>query len=197
MKLSNKKHRKGRKSTNLAKRQKNLKKIVKKSKNMECHSRIEQEIDSNLVTFQNLCFLAGFPFPEFKQDCADYLCISLRNLNRYIKGEVNPHPSCVKLLKLRALNHLPHDRWQGWTLNPQTGEIHSPDGLERFTPEILSRYSQFVAHKSYAQGQVSVLKREMALRESMKAKETLNRLKEIGRELEDLASVSYRPLKYA
>ena len=90
---------------------------------------------NNEISFTNELWKAGFTLinPQSKIEIAEYLGITVRSVERYIKSDCAPKNK-INLLRLKRKNVLLNDNWDSFKINKNT--LVTPNGHE-YTPNDL------------------------------------------------------------
>ncbi len=90
------------------------------------------------MIFSSLCRKCGFfPLtPTVKISLAEYLGLSVRQIERYIKG-ADIHPSVTRLLEIRAKGVIDAPEWKGFFI--RRGALVNPNGEQWHLSELKTK----------------------------------------------------------
>ncbi|NTS77350.1 hypothetical protein HR060_10785 [Catenovulum sp. SM1970] len=146
--------------------------------------------------FKKLLFSAGFP-PHLKRDCATYLGVSIRVLERWIDGSNKPHPSAIRLLELKANNKILHGDWADWSINKGL-YLCSPFNVnEYFEPSHLLNMRNTYQQVWRGNGEINRLKKALELSDHHKSIKIRSELQSISARLYEIATGDSKPNKKA
>ncbi|WP_016957932.1 hypothetical protein [Catenovulum agarivorans] len=197
MSTSTKKTIKSRKSTNFASRRKSSKKILKKGKKIlrqgsKRLAHIERVRDFDSMTNSDLLWSAGFPY-ECLADAVDYTGLSLRQLQRLYNNQCEFHPSTKKLLILKAIGGIAHEKWRGWFVDRE-GNLYDDTGLSH-TQFAIKRYRYLSSINTHKERELNALKHEIEKGLYASRVENKNKLIELANELLEIAGEPKREVR--
>lgn len=186
MRVSIKKSIKSRKSTTFARRQKPSKKILKKDKKIlkrgkKRLSYIEERYEFDQMTNRELFSNAGF-FQPYLADAVEYTGLSYRQLLRLYAGECELHPSTKKLLILKVIGGIPHEKWRGWFVCRRDGHLYNTRGVY-YSQEMIESHDRLYDKAMTAERELYALNQEIQKGLYAARTENKNRLVELANEI--------------